>query len=200
MRAAHNIVVHGMPSTIAVDGVSYDINTCFRIGININRVLDDIELAEEEITCAIFSLSFSGVNPVPPHTKETWDAVMEFHLANQFALWDTQKAKRSATNSFERSFCWDYDIDLVIADFKREYNIDLCNPETKLHWHYFMALFRGLSEGARTNQIRATRLMKIPEKASPEQRSSLENIKAAAALMPRSEDEHRQLERQRAHE
>ena len=194
MREARNNIIHGLLTTVEVDGKPYLINSDFRVGIQCARVLDDIDLSDEESYFILYTLLYAEGNR-PPYNAQALNMALEFYIANQFALYDAKKAKGQASTG--RSFCWDYDIDLVIADFQREYGIDLCNENLRMHWHRFIALFRGLSADSRVAQIRNIRTQRVSDNAGAEQRRVIDQQKRMSSLPPRNREEHIQQQKAR---
>lgn len=197
MRGALNIIVRGMPSVIKVGGIPYEARTGFRVGIECERILDDPELRDNEAHAMVIAQHFDGLT-MPPPGQVLWAAVSEFHAASEFALFDALKASRMPSSKGRgRTFDWDYDAHLVIADFQREYGIDLTDPSLEMHWWRFMDLFRGLSDASRTRGVMAERGAKVPDKAPAEVRRSIETARQAAALPPRTEAEAIEQEKER---
>lgn len=197
MRGVSNIVVHGMPSVVQIGGISYPVNTGFRVGLECERILDDPELWNSEARALVIAQHFAE-RETPPPSVELWVAVSEFHAANDFAPFDALKASRIPSFRLKgRVFDWDYDMGLVIADFQREYHIDLTDPKLEMHWWRFMDLFRGLSDTSRIRGAMTDRSAKVPEKASAEVRQNIEIARQAAALPPRTKEEAVEQEKER---
>lgn len=73
----------------------------------------------------------------------------------------------------------------IYSAFMQAYGLDLARHP--LHWWQFRALFRSLPEETQLVKIIGYRTMKIPAKASKEQRQHYEHLKRVYAL-PQSAD------------
>lgn len=193
MRGARNIAVAGMPSSVEVGGIPYAVATDFRVGIQCERILDDPALSPAEQCALVVDQHFYGMPERPPACPETVAAVLGFHAANEFALFDAGKARGRAA----RSWCWDYDMPLVVADFQREYGIDLTDGSLGMHWWRFMALFRGLSDGSRCRGAVAARTADERKAGGADRARAVAAAKAAVALPPRTREEQIEIEKER---
>lgn len=85
---------------------------------------------------------------------------------------------------------WDYDASRVVADFMREYGIDLTDGDLDMHWWRFMALFNGLSDQSATMEAIAIRAADIDDKnLSGDAKRRLRERKTALMLPARTEEE-----------
>lgn len=76
------------------------------------------------------------------------------------------------------------DAEYIFASFLYDYNINLIETrrQGKLHWNEFTALLGSLSEESKLRRVIAIRKMKIPDKASTEERNEILEAKKAVAL------------------
>ena len=77
----------------------------------------------------------------------------------------------------------------LVADFQREYKLDLTDPSLSMHWWRFLALFNNLSNTSQTMTIRGYRSCDIPKDAPPETKERIKEIKRQYALPPISYEE-----------
>lgn len=98
-----------------------------------------------------------------------------------------ETTEEDATDSSDKDppFSYEYDADHIYSAFMQAYGLDLARHP--LHWWQFRALFRSLPEETQLVKIIGYRTMKIPAKASKEQRQHYEHLKRVYAL-PQSAD------------
>lgn len=74
------------------------------------------------------------------------------------------------------------DAEYIYASFMQDYGIDLIDWQGKLHWRKFGALLAGLRDDTKFKKVLEIRQMKVPAKASPEEKKSILDAKRAYAL------------------
>lgn len=74
------------------------------------------------------------------------------------------------------------DAEYIYASFMQDYGIDLIDWQGKLHWRKFGALLAGLRDDTKFKKVLEIRQMKIPAKASPEEKKNIMDAKRAYAL------------------
>ena len=185
-----SLIANPLPKTVHVGGKDVPIDTDFRNSIQVQRMLDapldsaDIEMGilmayfgdEDEGDLDGFDEDWLAVN-----AAGLLSAAMSFANAAEFA-----DATRAGRGSHIRTFDWDIDQRRVVADFQREYALDITDTNCKIHWWRFLALFEGLSEDSRTMTAIGYRAMDIPPKLPKEEQLRLRRLKAHYALGPRS--------------
>nr|DAT38037.1 MAG TPA: hypothetical protein [Caudoviricetes sp.] len=108
---------------------------------------------------------------------------------------EPQKPKRmlgKAAAKGARLWDWDYDAPRVIADFQREYGIDLTDPALDMHWWRFWPLFRGLGDSSLTMTAMAARGAD-PSEYEGDARRRLVERQRELALPARTEEERLRL-------
>lgn len=179
-----NIIAQGTPSAVEVGGVSIPINTDFRHGIQISRALDSPLLSDAQKADAVM-LHCYGAN-IPDDREQALIAAVEF--VNRAELDSpTRGGKRKASR--DRTFDWDVDQSRLIADFQREYAIDLTSPSTRMHWWRFMALVDGLSDTSQTMTAIGYRGSEVPAGAADFDKRRIKKMKQHYALPPRTTEE-----------
>lgn len=170
-----------------VDGAPTPIQTDFRHCIQVLRLMDNPAIDDRRRVDAVL-LHCYGTN-VPENKEGALKAALGFieRRENQ-----TVAKKQNPSRKSERTLDWDIDQYHIIADFQREYHIDLTDPETHMHWWRFMALFDGLSDTSKIMTAIGYRSLRIPAKVSAEERNRLVKNKKHYALPPRSAEEVRQ--------
>ena len=170
-----NILASPLPETVAVGEASVRLKTGYRTGIQVARVADS-DLSDLIKAGAILRLYFG--DDVPSDKVDALEAVMRFHRRG------TEPPKRTAPRVLD----WDHDAGRIPADFRREYDIDLADPATRLHWWVFMAYLDNLSNGAEIKQAMYYRGPQ-PRDLTKAERPRWNKLQKAYALPPRTLDD-----------
>lgn len=192
-----NILLFEPPQTVDLCGGSVRIRTEYKIWIAVQKICDDPTIPKKELGGRILlgvydntptreearsPLSRALANP-----SEALEAALYFFNFNEPKRPQTAKQSRA---SRIRSFDWDWDAYMVIADFQREYGIDLTDPTTTMHWWRFWSLFKALGNTSRTMQAIATRTAD-EDGLSKEEKAALRERKQAMMLPARTQEEAR---------
>ena len=196
-----NILLEQAPSAVTVGGACVPLSTAHRTGIQVMRLVDDPSVGDEEKARALLFLYFGRVegrtgslalpDPVAELPQEALEAALAFFNLNEPR---PPEAPGTRPPAGTRVFDWDWDADRVIADFQREYALDLTDGGLRLHWWRFWSLFRNLGESSLTMQAVSVRGAVPDEKKMG--REAVENLmkrKCALMLPARTEEEARQL-------
>lgn len=116
-----------LPDCLVVDGERYAIDTDFRTWIAV-----DADVTERGI---IYDSIF---------TKEKPDGIGWVPAALDFLACRNELPKPSKRAERARTVDFVQDGELIVAAFRQAYGIDLTDPALDMHWHVFLALFRGL--------------------------------------------------------
>ena len=187
----------GLPSALKVDGKLIPIHTDWRVWIDVWRLVDNPTADKSAKVVAILALIFprEGESPTPferalKSPEAALIAAMDFLARKRDGEQTRPKTARERGVEMKWHLDWDYDADRLIADFEREYRIYQTNPETRLHWWRFMALFGGLSDTSQMIDAIRTRAADLSDKGlSKEARSSLKERKIAVMLPARTKEE-----------
>lgn len=147
----------------------YQINSDFRIGIQIYQVLEDKNFTDTEKHYEVLDLLFPGICPEGTDLEK---AIMWF-----MGGWKSDKPSKSK----DRTRVIDYDVDQwrIYSAFKEQYGIDL-NTENMHYWK-FMGLLTNLNDCAFTKVV-DLRMKKINSKMSKEEKDNLKKAKEIYAL------------------
>lgn len=159
-----NVLLDPLPESWSDEaGNTYEMDTDFRIGIQICLVQDDEDLSEVEKTLTIRSLMFPGAAP----EGEDLEKAVQFFLSG----WSHDKPGKK-----EKERLMDFDVDQwrIYAAFKQQYGIDISRE--RMHWWEFMGLLSSLNECSYTRVI-DIRQKKFKPKMSKEERKSLREAK-----------------------
>lgn len=139
--ATVNILASPLPDSVCIGEASVAIRTGYRTGIQVSRVADS-GLPETAIMAAVLRLYFpAGAAPADLALQ----AALEFHRCGK-------PPPKRAPKAGVRVFDWDHDAGRLLADFRREYRIDLADAATRIHWWVFMAYFEHLSVESEVKQ------------------------------------------------
>lgn len=184
-----NPVTDGLPRSVEVGGRRVPIETGFRRWIRIMQAADDPRPHNAVKVEAMLRLAYG--HPYPPEVgadrQGAVDAALDFLHFNEPAPPPTERQRSKVR---KRTWDWSYDAPYLIADFQREYGIDLTDMGLDMHWWRFWALFRGLGESSRSRDLIGIR--QADEKGlGKAQKADLRERKRQALLPARNEEEAR---------
>lgn len=171
-----NILVSPLPRGVRVGESIVAVKTGYRTGIQVARTAD-ADLDARLIVGIVLKLYFG--DDIPDDAEAALEAVLEFHRCGR------PKPKRASST---RALDWDHDAGMILADFRREYGIDLADPDTQMHWWAFMAYFDNLSAESEIKRAMYYRTAK-PQRLKGEEAKRFAEMRKAYALPPRTERE-----------
>lgn len=190
---ATNQLVRTLPSTVNVGGFVVPIETSYKIWIQVWQIQENPNIEAAKKFFGILYLAYPAEStPIVANHKE--EALKQALAFLDRTLGDTTPPRpltqREKRIKDMRLFDWDWDSSRVIADFMREYNIDLTDDEQDMHWWRFMSLFNGLSDTSATMEAISIRAADIDAKGmSAEQKKHLRERKASLLLPARTDKE-----------
>lgn len=191
-----NILLTGAPSTVEVGGVSVPIDTSWRTGIYVLKTIDNPNLGEKESIDRVLRAYFMDENDLFP--KIVVDNIGKALRAVQLFL-NFNEPKRpkiqgtSVGESKLRRWDWDWDAQRLIADFDREYQINLVDPTLEMHWWEFWSRYLNLSDTSATMRAISIRATEETKDMSADEKRRLRKQKAAVLLPARTEEEAKRL-------
>lgn len=160
-----------LQNTITVNRTEYKIKTDFRLWLPVGRLLKEKPL----VTDFDYLYEWDGLRPAAPETaedrQEGIEELIKFYNPPQPLPRSTGGNNNAAVVDFEQ------DSDLLYAAFMECYGINLLKAD--LHWHEFLALFRGL-HGTKMNEVMGYRSYDENDKTSWEE--SMRQLRDAWAL------------------
>lgn len=177
-----NLLIDGLPEEVEISGQKVGISTDFRTGILFEEVLQDDGLDDAEKLQTALELYYPNIVFDYDAVDEAVDRLIWFYRCGSEPT-ETKEAEEGSGE--DPPYSYEYDADYIYAAFLQVYGIDLARAT--LHWWQFRALFRSLPEETQLVKIIGYRTMKIPAKASKEQRQHYERMKRLYAL-PESAD------------
>lgn len=173
-----NILVDTLPNTVKIGNYIIPIHTDFRTGILFEEAVYDDSLTQEEKLLTLLELYYPFKEHITGELlEEAVQKVIWFHGCGKVS---DQSTPPDLGGTAEPSFSFEYDADYIYSGFMQAYGIDLI--QKNLHWWQFNALFKSLPEDTQIVKIIGYRTMKIPEKASKEQKEHYRKMKKLYAL------------------
>lgn len=172
-----NILASPLPTAVDIGGARVPIVTGHRTGIQVARTIES-GLPSAHILGLVLGMYFPGIEFID--SGAALDAAMGF-----FRCGKPKKKRRSRVRSLD----WDHDAPVIMADFRREYGIDLSDPAVTLHWWVFMAYFDALTADSGIKQAMYYRTAPRPKDAGKEALRHFDRMKRAYALPPKTEAE-----------
>ncbi|MCL2504413.1 MAG: bacteriophage Gp15 family protein [Coriobacteriia bacterium] len=186
-----NILLTAAPLALEVSGASYPINADHRTGIRVLQAAEDPTIDDEQARALeILVLYYASKGRIPDGVLQNGSEAIEQALL--FLNFNEPKRPdrpglRSPRSAL-RDFDWDWDAQRIIADFWREYRLDLTDPALTMHWWRFWALFRGLSDTSSTMRAISLRGTSLDD-LKGEERKRLKRAQEAIVLPGRTEEE-----------
>lgn len=197
-----NVLLRRAPSSVMVGGAAVPIATSHRSGILAMQAADDPALDGAGRSQAILLIYFGrpairgGTRRIELPEAVASDPAGAARAALGFLnLNEPPKPERLRGNPARRGarlWDWDYDAPRVVADFQREYGIDLADPGLDMHWWRFWPLFRGLGDSSLTMSAMAARGAD-PADYEGDARKRLVERQRELALPARTEEERLRL-------
>lgn len=126
-----------LPDSLVVNGEAFLIDTDFRTWIAWSHEVD----ANKQAPYFIF------LEKAPEDPSWIVEAVNFLNAPNI-----TPRSKKSSGKNV-RAYDFVEDGEYIVASFQQAYGIDLTDPEMKMHWHRFKALFAGLPSDTKMAEI-----------------------------------------------
>lgn len=194
-----NHIYENLPATVEVAGSFYQINTDFRLGVKVASLTEAAhtdEVCAEVIELILYEFYGHGSDDekelqrrIPARIDEAIEAAFLFW--NRNALEQNNYSPKAIRRHDSDVFSYDYDTDALIADFYREYHIDLTDDSLKLHWWTFISLLNGLSDKSLIKTIGGYRAYIPDAKDTKEEKAERMKLKRAYQLPPKTQEEAR---------
>ncbi|MDU7339019.1 MAG: bacteriophage Gp15 family protein [Clostridium sp.] len=154
-----NVLIDGLPSATEIDGVCYDLNTDYRIGLQIMIAFEDPELTEFEKQLVMVNLLY---NNVPKNKAKAAEMAVKFLNCGQ----DTKQGSEEVDST--RYYSWVQDARYIMSAIEQSYNIDL--SVDRLHWWRFSSMFLDLKEDCFFSRLIYLRKQKSKGKLTKEEK------------------------------
>lgn len=172
-----SILTDGMKDYIKVNARTYPIRTDFRVWLEIDRIINATDIKEEDKPIIIIRLCFEKdiCRELPPLNKETLSCLYDFYMCKK------PHKKVNGNGKTKNTFSFEYDADYIYAAFLAQYNIDLLSVPY-MHWHAFLALFKGLDENCHLMKIISIRSVDLSEIEDDTRRKHYRKLKEIYGL------------------
>lgn len=180
MSRSSNLLIDQLPKAIVVGGVSYEINTDFRIGIMFDQMLCDLKLSDEEKVEVALGLYFNGA--IPRDIDTALNELLIFYRCGSPPPPKPRKTrKEEVPKPPPRILDYDHDAPLIYAAFLSQYGIDL-QDIVDLHWWKFSAMLEGLKDDETLCKIMSYRAIDLNGIKDKAERERYAKLKAKHAL------------------
>lgn len=176
-----NLLIDPLPKTVSIGGVDYRIYTDFREYIEASLYAEDGN--EEELLNFVLSLYIDS--PKIDNLIEAVGAIYDFMSYTTHK--DVQEENPKTGGRKSPVFSFSYDMEYVIADFRRYYGIDLVHVKY-LHWYEFMALLKGLPSGSSVKERIMCRSVNLAEIKDKEERKRIRKIQNDLRIKTKAQD------------
>lgn len=172
-----NILCDTLPSFVEIDGEKYELNTDFKVWIKFHSIMCDKKLSNKEkfVLAIINCFNCKTCKKLPPNAESTLNAIIKFYGGNT-----KEEKENTAKSNKKKLFDFEEDAELIFSAFYMEYGIDL--TETKIHWHKFLALFRGMGDNNQFARIVSYRGINLDEIEDKTRRNFYAKMKKKYAL------------------
>ena len=167
-------LTEGLKTSVKVGGVSYPVNTDFRVWLKISELMEDS--TPENIAKAIILCYRGGF--FPPSLDDAVAGLVQFINGEDV---EKSRGKGKKVMDFQK------DSALIFASFLYDFGIDL--TECDMHWHKFLMLLKNLSQASPLMRVVQIRSMKTDDIQDRKKRDEIIRLKRAYALEdPGAED------------
>ena len=125
-----DLTKRGLPNVVEINGRLFSVYTDFRVWMRFEIAVSKLKPGER------LNISYLFKNEMPVYC----DLRELFAFSRPFS-----PLPRSVSHSDVVAFDYELDADYIYSAFKGQYGIDLVDVE-ELHWHKFLALFKGLKD------------------------------------------------------
>lgn len=164
---------------IRIGNREYHLDLSFDNALRWYDLMDDKSLKDMEKIMIAFEMFVPDGEATIPEQVNTIESISKYIADAPDTPDDGQEDNQTHYYSFSK------DADYIFASFYAEYGIDLIDQQGKLRWEKFIALFRGMSDKAKINQIIGIRAAPLPAGNSEYEKSERERLlqlKAAYSL------------------
>ena len=165
-----------LPNIVKIGGRDFSIYTDFRLWMRFEIAVSKRRYDED------IDVSYLFKNDAPEYCN----------LTELFAFSRPQsELPRAISHSDAIAYDFELDADLIYSAFLGQYGIDLMEVED-LHWHKFLALFKGLNGSTRLREVMGYRCY---ERQSNKDRDVYEELKRAWEIIRLTPEEQAEMER-----
>lgn len=189
-----NTIFDGLPECVDINGVDIPITTDWRTGVLFEQMVKDPALSEMDVVETGIRLYYGddlSLLMEAGTVQDALDAIIWFYSCG-----NPRKIDSVETPDAKRVFDYDHDANYIYQAFMSAYGIDLATDQ--LHWWKFRALFGSLPEDCMFMKIVGYRAMKIPPKATKQQKEFYQKMKKLYRLPLAEAEQQAQSDLERA--
>lgn len=174
---SENILLDSLPETVMVDGKEFYIESDFRAGIIMEKILLS-DMDDKDKILDLIGVFFPDEQP--EDLNKAVDAILYMYRCGND---EPSKPRRKQKNGNvelkpKQIYSFEYDAPYIYGAFMSQYRIDL-NEIEYLHWWKFQALFKSLNSDNKIVEImgyRSADLSKIKNKAERDRIARMKNL------------------------
>lgn len=182
-----NILFNAMPTAVSVNGIEFELNTDFRVWLQVGELLEEMNTAEDK-NAVFFDICEITVKEYPEKGYVLGDELLE-GLCQFYKGFPGVEDKSKKKKTTKKDFDFKYDAGFIYCSFASFYKIRLQTIKY-MHWWEFLTLFEGLmmSDQTSVNFVVGTRQQEIKSKMPKEEKERIQKLKKQFAL-PKSEND-----------
>ncbi|VDG26345.1 Gp15 family bacteriophage protein [Lactiplantibacillus mudanjiangensis] len=144
-----------LPDSFKVNGEDWTIDLSFDNVLRWYELLDDDEVDDYDKVLKAFAFFIgTGTGSTPETQVEVVSKISAYVQQTIYGDHDEPETDLEGTPMpQERFFSYDKDADAIYSSFMADYHIDLIDAQGSLRWEKFKALFDGLSDQTKFQQI-----------------------------------------------
>lgn len=154
-----NVLIDGLPTAVEIDGQEYELNTDYRVGLQIMTAFEDPDLTGFEKQVVMLQLLY----PVVPS-----NAHRAAELAVKFLNCGQEPKQSDEEPDATRYYSWSQDSRYIMSAIEQAYHIDL--SQAKMHWWRFSYMFLDLHENCFFSRLIYLRKQKAKGKLTKEEK------------------------------
>ena len=174
--------LYTLPENVCIDGVSYAVNTDFRVWIEIGNIISSGELNLFEKIEKILTCCYS--EKLPPNLEKAMNGISWFYRCAK----EEKGGKDAGCDMPVIDFS--QDSDMICAAFLHDYGIDLWRE--KIHWWQFKALLLSLNEENKIMKVMGYRAVNLGDISGKEQKKFYRKMKSLYRLQDKRTPEEKE--------
>lgn len=164
-----NILTAPLPKSVMVNGKEYEINTDFKVWIEIENIILNDNMSIYEKIAKMLKMCYKTL---PKSLPDALDAMMAFYLMSPQ---NDRPSKKPKNKNVKPIYSFDEDAPYIYSAFLSEYGIDLIKQN--LHWWQFVSLLKGLGDENKFCKIITWRAIDIDEIKDKSQKKFIRKMK-----------------------
>lgn len=134
-------MTYGLPTSLTVQGVAYDIRTSYQVVLSLLEVLNDPEFTDLEKAVATIETLFID-----------WESIRDYKEAVEQCMWFIDMGQPPNGKKSARLVDWEKDYHYIIAPVNRVLGFE-CRAVPDLHWWTFMSAYMEIGGDCTFSQI-----------------------------------------------